>query len=354
VLKLAPVALALRRPGSRFSPKVCLSGQHGELARRIASEIGLDADFDVPSANGPQSLSESLAGLVTRLDAVLAEAAPRGVVVQGDTTTALAAALVGFHHAVPVFHVEAGLRTSDPRLPFPEEMNRRLVTRLAAAHFAPTEHARQNLLREGVSPEDVRVTGNTIVDALHAFGRLGGGAADALLGDAGGRAHLLVTLHRRENAALAGSVASAVRELTRRSDVEVLWIRHPNATATAAVAALEGAPGVRVLDPQPYAVFVGLMQRARAVLTDSGGVQEEAPVLGVPVVVLRTETDRPEAVLAGNAVVTGADTAAIVRACTELLDDPEVHARRSRAVSPFGDGKAAERIVTALEQRYFG
>jgi UDP-N-acetylglucosamine 2-epimerase len=275
------------------------------------------------------------------------------VVIQGDTTTALAGALAGFHHGLPVFHVEAGLRTSTPTIPFPEEMNRRLISRIANLHFCPTDRARDNLLREGVSPETISVTGNTIVDALAAFGRRGAAAADALIGPKQpGRHHVLVTLHRRENADAGGRIASAVQEVARRGDVDVTWIRHPNVTSTNALGKTAGTPGVRVLDPQPYATFVALLERARLVLTDSGGVQEEAPALGVPVVVLRAETDRPEAVEAGNAVIAGSDEATIVRACREILDDPETSAKRSRVVSPFGDGHAASRIASLIEAFY--
>ncbi len=339
---------------------MCLSGQHGALARDIAREVGLAVDFDLGSADdgaparssgpGPSSLSTSLARLLERLSTLIASVKPAGVVVQGDTTTALAGALAAFHGGVPCFHVEAGLRTTSPLRPFPEEMNRRLVTRLAALHFAPTEHARENLLAEGVADAAIHVTGNTIVDALAQFAGAGsrsgvGVATDAAVSDAA-RPTILVTLHRREGADAAGAIARAVLELASAADV--VWIRHPNPTSSAALAALGGDSRVRVLDPQPYVAFVSLMRRARVILTDSGGVQEEAPVLGVPVVVLREETDRPEAVAAGNAVVVGGDASAIVRACRELLGDRELHDRRSRVTSPFGDGGASPRIARAI------
>jgi len=350
---------ALDEAGGCLSVKVCLSGQHGALARDIAREIGLRSDFDLGAPGRAKvretvtaapagGLSESLAKLLERLSVLLAEQKPSGVLVQGDTTTALAGSIAAFHLGIPSFHVEAGLRTSDPARPFPEEMNRRLVSRLATLHFAPTEHARRNLLAEGVLAGSIVVTGNTVIDALAAFGssRSPVGAAES------GRPVVLVTLHRREGAADAAAIGRAVAELAASTDAEVVWIRHPNKTSESALAALGDAASVRVLEPQPYAAFVALMRRARVILTDSGGVQEEAPALGVPVVVLRAETDRPEAVEAGNAVVVGADLVAIAAACRELLDDPAAHARRSRANSPFGDGSAAPRIVSALE-RYF-
>lgn len=358
MLKLAPVVRALDETGGRLSVKVCLSGQHGALARDIAREIGLRPHFDLgapeyanvreTATTAPGGLSESLAKLLERLSALLASVKPSGVLVQGDTTTALAGSLAAFHLGIPSFHVEAGLRTSDPARPFPEEMNRRLVSRLATLHFAPTERARRNLVAEGVLAGSIVVTGNTVLDALAAFGN----SQPSVGSPETGRPVVLVTLHRREGAASAAAIARAVAELAGSADAEVVWIRHPNKTSESALAALGDAAGVTVLEPQPYAAFVALMRRARVILTDSGGVQEEAPALGVPVVVLRAETDRPEAVEAGNAVVVGADPIAIAAACRELLDDPAAHARRSRPTSPFGDGSAAPRIVSALE-RYF-
>jgi UDP-N-acetylglucosamine 2-epimerase (non-hydrolysing) len=351
VLKLGPVVRALSREASRFSPRLCFSGQHPRMAREIGREVGMTPDFDLPGDDRPLSLSESVARLLSRLDGVFAEAEPEGVLVQGDTNTAFAGALVAFHHGVPVFHVEAGLRTTNPAVPFPEEMNRRLIARLATLHFAPTEHARENLLREGVPESTVVVTGNTVVDALAAFAPAEGDRPPP--GSAGDRRMLLVTLHRRENASTAPFVAEAARALAARGDIDVVWIAHPNATSAAAMSVLGVDGPVRVLPPQPYGAFIGLLRRAHAVLTDSGGVQEEAPMLGVPAVVLRAETDRPESVEVGSAVVVGATRDAVVRACTELLDDEIAYAARSEPRQPFGDGRAAERIVAALERHYF-
>jgi UDP-N-acetylglucosamine 2-epimerase (non-hydrolysing) len=318
-------------------------------------EVDLAPDFDLGSLESTGSLSENLARILAGLDRVFLEASPEGAIVQGDTTTALAGALAAFHRNVPVFHVEAGVRTKNPSLPFPEEMNRRLVSRLATLHFAATEHARDNLLREGVEAASIAVTGNPIVDTLNAFGRNGGPAAEALLGATPRNHRILVTLHRRENAVHAGAIARAVSELSRRGDVDILWIRHPNATSRSALEMLDGmgeARSVRVLDPLPYATFVAVMRLSRVVLTDSGGVQEEAPVLGVPVVVLRSETDRPEAVLSGNALVAGSDVPAILRACDEFIGETEARTRARVTESPFGDGHAAPRIALAIEEWY--
>ncbi len=342
---------ALREGSERFVVRVCLSGQHGALARDIAREVSLPVDFELGERDGQaatlpepgaSSLSTSLARLLERLSGLVGRVEPAGVLVQGDTTTALAGALAAFHAGVPCFHVEAGLRTANTLRPFPEEMNRRLVTRLSTLHFAPTEHARQNLLAEGVAAGSIFVTGNTVVDGLALFAPNDTASASPVAD----RPTVLVTLHRREGAASARTIARAVLDLASVSDI--VWIRHPNPTSAEALAVVDGDPRVQVLDPQPYAAFVALMRRARVILTDSGGVQEEAPVLGVPVVVLRDETDRPEAVAAGNAVVVGGNASAIVGACRELLEDPELHGRRSRATSPFGDGGASPRIAAAI------
>jgi UDP-N-acetylglucosamine 2-epimerase len=354
-LKLAPVVRALREKERSVSTRVCFSGQHGEMLRRIAAEIGLVPDFDLEGGEPSESLSASLGRTLERLDRVFLEASPRGTIVQGDTTTALAGALAAFHRGVPVFHVEAGLRTSTPSLPFPEEMNRRLVSRLATLHFAPTDHARDNLLAEGVPAASIVVTGNPIVDALAAFGRSGGSAADALLaGTDPRRPKVLVTLHRRENAAHGAAIARAVSELSRQANADILWIRHPNGTSRTALDALGEEASVRILDPLSYATFIAVVERTNLVLTDSGGVQEEAPVLGVPVVVLRNETDRPEAVLCGNARVAGNDVSAILGACTEFLSETAARSRARTASSPFGDGRASERIAASIEQWYGG
>jgi UDP-N-acetylglucosamine 2-epimerase (non-hydrolysing) len=223
-------------------------------------------------------------------------------------------------------------------------MNRRLISRLCTVHLAPTEIARRNLLAEGYPEEAIRVTGNTIVDTLHAFGDEAARRARAEKTQ-----RVVVTLHRRENAEAVDEVVEAVRVLAKRDDIEILWVAHPNATGKAAAAALTALPHVRLVPPYGYRDFIALIASARAVLTDSGGVQEEAPVLGVPVVVLRRETDRPEAISAGHAELAGTDRDGIVNACLRLLDDPEEHERRSRASSPFGDGHAGARICKVIE-----
>lgn len=347
VLKLAPI-LARARGSSVISIQLCVSGQQGHLAHDIARELGVKADHEISHEGRPASLSQSMGKLMGHLDEMVAHVRPAGILVQGDTTTAMAGAFVAFHRQLPCFHVEAGLRTPNPHRPFPEEMNRRLITRLATLHFAPTSHAERNLLAEGVAEAAIRMTGNTIVDALQAFGR----QTAPVQAPSDHRARVVVTLHRRENAEVVEHVVAAVRVLAARDDIEILWVAHPNATGKAAAASLSEIPNVRLVPPFGYRDFVALLASARAVLTDSGGVQEEAPILGIPVVVLRRETDRPEAIAAGNAELAGTDPERIVEACRRLLDDPAEHERRSKVSSPFGDGHAGERIVTALEE-YF-
>lgn len=347
MLKLAPVVLSASG-NPHLSVRLCFSGQQGELVHGIARELGIKADYELPHEGPPLNLSHSLGTLMTSLDRIVDRVQPHGIIVQGDTTTAVAGSFIAFHRQLPSFHVEAGLRTPNPHRPFPEEMNRRLITRLSTLHFAPTEHARGNLLGEGVPERAIHVTGNTIVDTLKAFGR------DAGIVEPGarGRARVVVTLHRRENAEVVDGVVSAIASLSERGDIDIVWVTHPNATGRAAVRALSALPHVQLVPPHGYRDFVRLLSSARVVLTDSGGVQEEAPVLGVPVVVLRRETDRPEAIGSGNAVLAGTDPERIVEACARLLDDAEEHALRSQVASPFGDGKAGERICAVIERHF--
>jgi UDP-N-acetylglucosamine 2-epimerase (non-hydrolysing) len=355
LIKLAPVIRRMH-DSHVLEPVTCFSGQHVEILDAVLDCVGVAPDIDLREPPQSRSLSAGLAWLLERLDTAVREQGPSGVVVQGDTNTALAGALTAFHNGLPCFHVEAGLRTSTPDLPFPEEMNRRLIGRLASMHFCPTRRARGNLIAEGVPPQNVLVTGNTGIDAMRIYAARPCEAADEIVEpvlDAPPTRMVLVTLHRRENAESVRNVTAAVRQLAMwHPDVRVLWILHHNAIRHTVVEALGEHPAVTLVEPQPYRVFVKLMQAAELILSDSGGVQEEAPVLGKPLLVLREQTERPEAVEAGSARVVGCHTATVVAVANELLSDSAAYAAMSRKRSPFGDGRAADRIVRAMQQ-YF-
>ncbi|MDB5378040.1 MAG: UDP-N-acetylglucosamine 2-epimerase [Rubritepida sp.] len=350
-IKLAPVILALRARG--IGCDIVSTGQHREMQGQALAGFGLAPDHDLALMRPDQTLTHLTAGALEGLAPLLPALRPDWLLVQGDTTTAFAAALAGFYAGVRVGHVEAGLRSWNPLAPWPEEANRSLVARLATRHFAPTPLAAKNLRREGISPRAIAVTGNTGIDALlMAAARVAGdaelAARFAFLDPK--RRLVLVTGHRREN--FSGGldrIARAVAALAARPDVQVVFALHMNPRAEApARAALGHLPNVHLLPPQGHAEFVWLMKRAHLVVTDSGGVQEEAPSLGRPVLVTRNESDRPEAITAGTAKLVGTDGATLLREAVRLLDDEEAWRRMARAENPYGDGQAASRIVEAL------
>ncbi|HEY7600119.1 MAG TPA: UDP-N-acetylglucosamine 2-epimerase (non-hydrolyzing) [Candidatus Limnocylindrales bacterium] len=351
VIKLAPVVRALESD-ARFVIRLCVVAQQGELLDQALHEWGLRADYHVAVPGPDRRLASSLAQMLPGLADVIAEAQPEMVIVEGDTTTNLAAALAAFYAGVPVAHVEAGLRSGDPQQPFPEEMHRILVDRIASVHYAPTIGARQNLLAENLLEGDrAMVVGNTVVDALLSAARDPAILTTALPAD---RRVLLATAHRRENFGNGiESICRAVQRLaTERDDLDVVFVLHSNPAAFGPVrAALGGLANVHLIEPQPYRAFVKLLARADIVLTDSGGVQEEAPYLGTPVLVTRELTERPEASEAGAAWIVGTDSNAIVDAVNRLLDDEQLYARMARHISPYGDGRAAERIRADLSRR---
>ncbi len=346
---MAPVVHALREEGD-VDVRVVVTAQHRALLDRILAFFDVPVDVDLDLMEPGQTLAGLMGRMLPRLDEVFAREAPEVVMAQGDTSTVLAAAMAAFYRRVPFAHVEAGLRTGDLGSPFPEEMNRVVAGRLAAWHFAPTEAARANLLREGVDPARVVVTGNTVVDALlWARERVDVSA----FAPVGGRRLVLVTAHRRENfGAPMAEVCQAVRELAARGDVEVVFPVHPNPQVREVVErVLAGVEHVRLVAPLDYPEFVAAMQASHLILTDSGGVQEEAPSLGKPVLVLRESTERPEGVAAGTARVVGTSRTAIVTAATALLDDPRAYASMAHSQNPYGDGRAAVRMVRELKQR---
>jgi UDP-N-acetylglucosamine 2-epimerase (non-hydrolysing) len=356
-IKLAPVVLELGRYRAHFETRICVTGQHREMLDQMLRVFGLRPDYDLGVMKSGQELAEVTAACLTGLGRVLQQERPSLVLVQGDTTTTFAAALAAYYHRILVGHIEAGLRTGKKNDPFPEEINRRLATHLSDFHFAPTEVAQSNLLLEGVSPENISVTGNTVVDALlFTQARLAEEPSLAFdpLGPTDGLRIILVTAHRRESFGLPfRRICEAVRALAeKRRDVLVVYPVHLNPNVQAPVREiLDGLPNVRLLAPLDYVSFVACMQRAYILLTDSGGIQEEGPSLGKPVLVMREVSERPEAIAAGAACLTGTNPEAIVAAVSSLLDDPAYYKRMTSRPNPYGDGHAAARIVQFLLNR---
>lgn len=352
-VKMAPVANALRR-APWAEPLVLVTAQHRSLMDEVLALFDIVPDVDLDLMRPGQTLSQLAARVIAGLDGAFDRMAPDVVLAQGDTTTVVGAALAAFHRGVPFGHLEAGLRTGDPLLPFPEETYRRLTGRLARWHFAPTPAARANLLAEGVEARTIHLTGNTVIDALLDVANRPfpdpPGQGKAVAG--GGSRMVLVTAHRRENfGAPLASICRAVRTLAEtREDCRFVFPVHPNPAVRGVVEAqLGGHPRVALVPPMGYAAFVRAMRSASLVLTDSGGVQEEAPALGKPVLVLREQTERPEAVAAGVARLVGTDHDTIVSQVVRLLDDPAAWRAMAKGASPYGDGHAAERIVAVLE-----
>ncbi len=358
-IKLAPVIRELRRFRNRFRTSVCITSQHRHLLEPVLRwfQIPVHDDLDVMRPN--QELCGLSSLVLERFHEVLARQRPDVVLVQGDTTTAMATALAAFYHRVPVGHVEAGLRTRDRYSPFPEEINRRLVSHLATLHFAPTNWSRHNLLKEGIPRRSIFVTGNTVMDAfLHTRHRVvrRPPAIPELRGlDFRSRKLIVVTAHRRENfgPGLTGVCRGIRRLALERDDIEIVFPVHPNPNVRAIVQpTLGGLERVHLIEPLDYPRFVWLLNSAYLALSDSGGIQEEMPSLGKPALVMRENTERPEGVKAGVCKLVGTSAEKIFRTVTQLLDDHRAYAQFARRPNPFGDGKAAQRIVAAL--RNFG
>ena len=350
-IKMAPLILALRaEPWARV--RVLATAQHRALLDQILAGFGIAADIDLDVMRPNQALGALTARLLRGLGDVLDAERPDLVLVQGDTTTALSAALACFYQHIPLGHVEAGLRTGDLRNPFPEEANRVLAARLASWHFAPTAGARDNLLREGVEAARIVLSGNTVIDALL---MTAAGGAELGLGLDPARRLVLVTSHRRENfGAPLHEICRGLRALAQRNaDVQFLYPVHPNPNVREVVQQwLADLPNFMLSEPLDYTTFVAAMRAAHLLLTDSGGVQEEAPALGKPVLVLRDETERPEAVAEGVVKLVGPHAQRIVEHTQRLLDDAQAWRAMARGVSPYGDGHAAERIVHALRRSF--
>lgn len=349
-VKMAPVVQALRiTPG--MDSRVCVTAQHRQMLDQVLDLFQIKPDYDLDLMREDQSLAELSAAIFTGLDPVLAGFQPDWVLVQGDTTTVAITALLAYYRRVRVGHVEAGLRTHDKWQPFPEEINRRVAGVAADLHFAPTEWARQNLLHEGVDDQSIVVTGNPVIDALHAVAaQPEPREVSRLLEKTAGKRLVLVTAHRRENFGRPlEDICAALLTLARRGDLEIIYPVHLNPNVREPVYRLLGnIPNITLLPPLDYLPLVHLMKRAALILTDSGGIQEEAPAFGVPALVLREVTERPEGVEAGVLKLVGTETGRVVREANRLLDDASAHAAMAKAVNPYGDGQAAERIVQAL------
>lgn len=346
VIKLAPVLKALKEQPDKFKSILCSTGQHREMLDQTLDAFDLVTDRDLKVMVPGQTLTGLTASVVTAFDAAISDFKPDVVLVQGDTTSAMVCALAAFYARVPVGHVEAGLRTGDRYNPFPEEINRRIISSLATWHYAPTEGAVQALLREGVDAQAVLLTGNTVVDALlHVAARVGDSEPPA------GERMILVTAHRRESFGKPfEDLCLALRDIVERNpDVRIIYPVHLNPHVREPVhRILGGLERLELREPVSYADMVRLMKSCHLVLTDSGGVQEEAPVFGKPVLVLRETSERPEAVAAGVAKIVGTDRGRIVEETETLLKDHEAYLRMSRAISPYGDGQAAGRIARHL------
>jgi|SRR3954452_675999 UDP-N-acetylglucosamine 2-epimerase (non-hydrolysing) len=356
-VKMAPVVQALEA-SAHFRPVVAVTGQHREMLHQVNEVFGIKPEYDLDLCAPGQSLTDITVGALAGIGRVLAAERPDIVLVQGDTTTTYAAALAAFYRKVPVAHLEAGLRTYDRYDPFPEEINRRLTTQLASLHLAPTATSRANLLADGIDPQAIVVTGNTVIDALHWTVAQQRPYSDPTLTvvDNTDAPVLLVTAHRRESwgEPMARIGRAVARIAADHPEAIVVFPIHRNPLVRDAVLpALAGLPNVVVTEPQPYGEFCRLMARATLILTDSGGVQEEGPSLGVPVLVMRETTERPEAVEAGTVELVGTDEDRIVAETHRLLIDAGARAAMARTINPYGDGRAAQRTVAAIAH-YFG
>ena len=354
---MAPVIKELRKHADRIETCVCVTAQHREMLDQVLQAFDITPDIDLDLMRPNQNLAQLTARIFTELDPVLKAQQPDWLLVQGDTTTVMSAAMLGYYNQIRIGHVEAGLRTFDKWQPFPEEVNRRIAGVVADLHFAPTENNRRNLLREGIPDEIIRVTGNTSIDALHMIiKQQTPDTTTQLLTQAGvlqgDRRLVLVTAHRRENFGQPiVDICKALKQLAHqyRDEITLVYPVHLNPNIQEPVyRELSAEENVILLPPMDYLPLVHLMKHATLIMTDSGGIQEEAPSLGIPTLVLRERTERQEGVTAGTLKLVGTDPKVIFEAAQELLDVPEAYAAMSGAVNPYGDGHAAEQIAAAL------
>lgn len=351
-IKMAPVVKEFKEYPELFDTKVCVTAQHREMLDQVLDFFEVEPDYDLDLMTQEQSLHSLTAKVIQELKPVLNEFDPDVVYVQGDTTTSFAATLATFYENIKVYHVEAGLRTYDKKAPFPEELNRQLTSRIADIHFAPTDQARKNLLSEGIGDSSIIVTGNTVIDALqYTAEKVESISSDEIkklesLIDSSKKL-ILVTGHRRENFGVGfQDICDALKELAQYESVQIIYPVHLNPNVRKPVYDLLGdIENIKLMDPLSYETFVWLMKRSYLVLTDSGGIQEEAPGLSKPVLVMRETTERTEAVEAGTVLLVGTDKNKIVTECVSLIQDPVKYEKMSVAINPYGDGKAAKRIV---------
>lgn len=357
-VKLAPVIIELKKYPSAIETIICVTAQHREMLDQVLDAFEIDPDIDLDLMQPNQSLAELTSRIFTDLDPILKLHKPDWILVQGDTTTVMAAALLGYYNRINIGHVEAGLRSFDKWQPFPEEINRRIAGVVSDLHFAPTENNLQNLRQEGIPEERIIVTGNTAIDALQMISQQESPPeVDSLLNQAGvstGKRRLvLVTAHRRENFGQPiRDICKALKQLAQnyRDRITLVYPVHLNPNIQKPVyQMLSDVENIILLPPLDYQPLIHLMKHATLILTDSGGIQEEAPSLGVPTLVLRERTERQEGIKAGTLKLVGTDPALILKEAQKLLDDPLAHAAMAGAVNPYGDGCAAERIVSALK-----
>lgn len=352
-IKVAPVIKALEKD-ERFESVAVSTGQHKEMLEQVNTMFGIEPKLDLHLMKPGQGLNEIVSRALMGLDEIIDAEQPDVIISQGDTSTAMAAALAGFHRGVKIVHLEAGLRTGDIHSPFPEEANRKLIGQVAELHLAPTAGSMENLRRENVRSKDIAVTGNTVIDALLEAASWDTEFEDPALQEAAesGKRLVVVTTHRRENLEAMKEIGGAVKDLAESySDINFVLPLHLNPKVREAVLPeVESLPNVVITNPLPYDQFTKLLDRATIILTDSGGVQEEAPALGKPVLVMRQNTERPEAVVAGTVKLVGTNRSLIVAEAKLLLDDDAAYHSMANAVNPYGDGKAAERAVAAIAE----
>jgi UDP-N-acetylglucosamine 2-epimerase (non-hydrolysing) len=352
-IKLCPVALHLRSMPERFQVEVCVTAQHRAMLDQVLAVFGVQPDYDLDVMQPGQTLSQATSRIMAALEPAMQRSTPDLVIVQGDTTTTFCGALSAFYHCIPVGHVEAGLRTGDLAQPFPEELNRVLTSRVTTLHFAATQGAADNLLAEGIPAAGIFVTGNSGIDAvLQIRDRLAAGELppNAWQGAPSGKKLILVTAHRRESFGPGfEGICAGLALLAGRDDVHIVYPVHRNPNVMDPVQRLLGnLPNVTLIEPLDYVPFIDLMQKAYLVITDSGGVQEEGPSLGKPILVMREKTERPEAVEAGTVRLVGTDANRIFEEARRLLENPEACTLMSRVHNPYGDGHASERIADAI------